>query len=389
MNKLSKQIDLVYERQWNPLNSLVPALAKLNLLGQLWGGFPKRRYVASGIPEHIIRTFPFAALWNYAARKFHLPESLILNEPKWVGRWVSRQKNLSSTVWANGTAFRYIFPALQGSGRTLILERGSSHPEDLYLLPQLARKEAGMAYSQKLPPAVLDEVQKIPLCDFIITGSKMITDSYVTRGYPTERIFTVSYGIDTSAYPSVQRKVKHGEPIRIGVAGIVGFRKGFTRMLRLGEWAKERGLDVELRFAGPIFDRECLKILESSSASCSLLGTLKGKDLIQFYHSLDIIALPSYEDGFGLSVLEGMATGLPAIVSSKTGAKEAIMQGVNGFVMDKFSYPEFDTVLKPCFEKPEMLITMGHEARNTVASQFTSSHYEQRLKTALDRILTL
>ncbi|MEM1158910.1 MAG: glycosyltransferase family 4 protein [Verrucomicrobiota bacterium] len=382
-----KKIDVVYERQWNPLNNLIAALISSGHMGKLYGGFPKFRYAAYGIPPQIIRTFPIAALYNHLLQKVGLPKQFRLNEPRWIGKWVARQKGLAPIIWANGTAFRFLFPNLKDHQRMLILERGSSHPEDVYWLPQLARKEAGLPYSNELPTAIIDEIQKISLCDFIIAGSQMITESYVSRGYPKERIFSVSYGINPSAYPLVQRKVKDSSTIVIGIAGIVGFRKGFNRMLRIGEWAAERGFDVELRFAGPLYDRECLGLLATSQAKCTLLGTLKGEDLIDFYHSLDVIALPSYEDGFGLSVLEGMSTGLPAIVSSKTGAKEAIKNSVNGAVLSQFSYQEFDTVLKPWLENPESLATMGQEARKAVEAQFTQKHYEQRLQTALKKIL--
>lgn len=50
----SRLIDVVYERPWRPMPNPVFFLKSLGRMGRLYGGFPKARYTASGIPEDII-----------------------------------------------------------------------------------------------------------------------------------------------------------------------------------------------------------------------------------------------------------------------------------------------------------------------------------------------
>ena len=382
----SSPIDVIYERQWSSLGNVVKALSSLGRMGRLYGGFPKFRYTRAGIPADIIRTFPVASLWNHAAGKLHLPASLQLDEPRWVGHWVARKQDLAPTVWANGTVHRFLFPELKGSGRTLVLERGSSHPEPFFLLQQQARKEAGYTYTDKLPSSVLDEIEKNKLADFLIAGSEMIRQGYIKRGFPSDRAFNCSYGIDPAYFPYMERLSPRNRPLKIGIVGIVGFRKGLSRALRLGEWAKDRKYDAELHFVGPIFDQESRALISQTPAKVVLHGVVKGTPLLDLFHSFDLYMLPSYEDGFGISVIEAMSTGIPAIVSHTTGAKEAIEHGVNGWCLEEFSYDVFDAHLKEVFETPEILNIMGLSARHSVLKDYTSSHYFQRLKKALETI---
>ena len=380
----SSLIDLVYERQWSSLGNVVKALARLGRTGRLYGGFPKFRYTRAGIPAEIIRTFPLAALWNHAAGRLHLPPSFQLEEPRWVGNWVAGHKDLAPTVWANGTAHRFLFPKLKESGRTLILERGSSHPEPFFLLQQQARKEAGFNFNLELPPSVIDETAKNSLADFLIAGSDMIKDGYVERGFPAERAFSCAYGIDPSLFPFKERLLTAS--VKVGVVGIVGFRKGLQRAIRLGEWARDRNIPLEIHFIGPIHDNEAHAILNATKATIVVHGIVKGPELTRLLHSFNLYCLPSYEDGFGISVLEAMSSGLPSIVSVNTGAKEAIRHGKSGWILQDFSYEEFDNVLIDACKSSDTLQAMGLEAHKSILQHYTDEHYFRRVNSALQSI---
>lgn len=58
-------------------------------------------------------------------------------------------------------------------------------------------------------------------------------------------------------------------------------------------------------------------------------------DMLGFYNSINCTVMPSFLETFGLVALEGMAKGIPSIVSSYCGAKEIIKDGENGFVFEK------------------------------------------------------
>ena len=55
--------------------------------------------------------------------------------------------------------------------------------------------------------------------------------------------------------------------------------------------------------------------------------------LERYYRAADIFIMLSKFDTFGMVVLEAMASGLPAIVSPNVGAKDLVVEGVNGFIL--------------------------------------------------------
>ncbi|MEI7590028.1 MAG: glycosyltransferase family 4 protein [Deltaproteobacteria bacterium] len=63
-------------------------------------------------------------------------------------------------------------------------------------------------------------------------------------------------------------------------------------------------------------------------------GILPQEKLIQTYFASDAFIMLSFFDTFGMVVLEAMASGLPAIISGNVGAKDVIVEGENGFVID-------------------------------------------------------
>jgi len=56
-------------------------------------------------------------------------------------------------------------------------------------------------------------------------------------------------------------------------------------------------------------------------------------DMASFYAASDLFAMPSGFDTFGLVVLEAMAAGLPVIITERTGAKDLVKSGLQGFVV--------------------------------------------------------
>jgi glycosyltransferase involved in cell wall biosynthesis len=55
--------------------------------------------------------------------------------------------------------------------------------------------------------------------------------------------------------------------------------------------------------------------------------------LPEFFDSIDVLLVPSWEEPFGLVVLEGMASGIPVIATAAGGPLDIISSGVNGVLV--------------------------------------------------------
>src|SRR5580765_8640393 len=87
---------------------------------------------------------------------------------------------------------------------------------------------------------------------------------------------------------------------------------------------------------------------------------------------MDIFIFPSYTDTFGLVILEAMASGVPVIVTPRTGDGVGIRNGIDGFMTEDFSERAL------CLMRNETLRrTMGAEARQTACSRSWCAVFEE------------
>lgn len=372
------KVDMVWERDWF-LGLVSGALLRLGYLGTVYGGFPKYRYLRLGIPAEKIRTKPGAALWNYGVDRMRLPAGLRTDEPRRIGNWVAQQRKLAPAVLVNGTAYRFLFPKLMKRPVLRLVERGSMYPEDFFRFPQKARQEAGYPFQETLPNEIVDEMEKAHLAEATICGSEMIRESYLKRGFPAEALHTVHYGVDPHRFSPATHEPAEGRKLRVGWLGVVGFRKGLDRVRRISEWAAARELALEFHFVGPIQDPESGEILRRFRQPYVLHGVQKGEALKQMLPQWDLYLLPSYEEGFPVSVLEAMSAGIPAIVSNDTGAREAVAKDEGGVVLSTFAFEELDRRLLPLCQNRNLRIQKGQKAKERVRNYFTLGKYQEKL----------
>jgi glycosyltransferase involved in cell wall biosynthesis len=57
------------------------------------------------------------------------------------------------------------------------------------------------------------------------------------------------------------------------------------------------------------------------------------KEVFEYYAAADCLVLPSYHELFSLATLEGLAGGLPLLLSDTSGSDEVVKSGENGFIV--------------------------------------------------------
>ena len=372
------KVDLVWERDWF-LGLVSGTLEKLGYLGTVFGGFPRYRYLRLGIPAEKIKTRPGAALWNYGLDRLRLPPRLRMDEPQRIGNWVAQQAYLAPAVLVNGTAYRFLFPKILARPVMRLVERGSMFPEDFFRLPQKAREEAGYPYQKDLPAEIVDEIAKAQLAQTTICGSERVRQSYLRRGFNPEKFHTIHYGVDPDRFFSAVHEDPRGRNLRVGWLGVIGFRKGIDRVRRISEWAAEKSMPLEFHFVGPVQDPESLEILRRFRRPYFLHGVKKGVELKSLVARWDFYLLPSYEEGFPVSVLEAMSAGIPVVVSGDTGAAEAVGKEEVGSVLE-FSDPgELEGGFRRLCQDAVFRREAGARARQRVQKNFSLDVYRSKI----------
>lgn len=120
------------------------------------------------------------------------------------------------------------------------------------------------------------------------------------------------------------------------------------------------------------------------------MGWFDYNSLGYFYSSSDIFVFPTYEDTWGLVVLEAMAFAKPVLCSKLAGAQEMIQEGENGYIFN----PDCDSpdalaeIIKRFIDNPNIIEPMGQKSK-TLASSHTPRAIADYLKCIIEFVLGL
>jgi glycosyltransferase involved in cell wall biosynthesis len=98
-------------------------------------------------------------------------------------------------------------------------------------------------------------------------------------------------------------------------------------------------------------------------------GFRQGEELARFYASADLLAFPSLSDTFGNVLLEGMASGLPAVGFRVPGPQDVIQDGETGRLAAEIDAASLSRVLQELLKEPGEVRRMGGAARRYAESQ--------------------
>ena len=164
--------------------------------------------------------------------------------------------------------------------------------------------------------------------DICIVASRFTASSLKERGIDSSRIVDLPLGADLSQFRFVTRP--HDSTFRILFVGGVGQRKGVKYLLQAFEAIEGPG--VELTLAGPL--PADLRPLAPYQGRVRLTGRLDQPQIVREMQRAHVLVLPSVFEGFGLVIVEAMATGLPVIASTHSAGPDVIREGRDGFVLE-------------------------------------------------------
>lgn len=102
------------------------------------------------------------------------------------------------------------------------------------------------------------------------------------------------------------------------------------------------------------------------------LGAKTHEDLKTIYASADVFVVPSVtakdggQEGFGLVILEAMASGLPVIASNSGGIKQLIVNGMNGLLCEEKCVKELVNGIKRVLEDNELYYEIINNTGNMI-----------------------
>jgi glycosyltransferase involved in cell wall biosynthesis len=101
------------------------------------------------------------------------------------------------------------------------------------------------------------------------------------------------------------------------------------------------------------------------------VGAIAHDELPRFYAAMDVLCLPTYREGFPVTILEGAAMALPCVASRVTGCVDAVVAGETGQLVAPGDAASLSAALMTYVNDAPLRSSHGLAARARVKAQFS------------------
>ena len=264
----------------------------------------------------------------------------------------------------------------------MLLERQSLEVQTQKNIIEEEYKRLGMKFNLITEDILKRNLNEQELTDYFMVSSNFIAESFINIGIERSKIKVNPLGVDIIRFSNV--KLREDDVFRIVYVGMITIRKGIHKLIEV--WKKLNLKKSELILVGRFYPKE-KSFFNNIFFDCPNLIRINGTSCPEeYYRKSSIFVIPSVEDGFGSVVLEAMASGLPVIVSDRVGAKECVVNGVNGFIYDYDNLEELADKILYFYNNRDFLQKFGDSARKHI-QKYSWENYIDREKNILKEII--
>ena len=101
-------------------------------------------------------------------------------------------------------------------------------------------------------------------------------------------------------------------------------------------------------------------------------------DMVEVFHKLDIVCLPSYREGLPKVLIEAASCGLPIVTTDVPGCREIVREDDNGLLVPPKNAPVLADKLEMLIRDPELRQRLGQRGRERVVNEFSTDHVVQQ-----------
>lgn len=215
------------------------------------------------------------------------------------------------------------------------------------------------------------------ICDRFVAISQCVKDDIIQYGANAGKVHVVYNAIDLTRFQPASRSHNPNDNFRIGsVARIMPEKKGQDVLLEAIGLIHKKYPKIQCVFAGEpdtAHQEAFCQLKETARAldiadQVSFLGNVD--DVPGLLATLDVFVLPSRYEGFGISLVEAMAMGIPCIASCLDGPAEVLQNGKYGLLFPVGNAQELALKLEQLIEDYATYKTSATETIQYVKTQY-------------------
>jgi glycosyltransferase involved in cell wall biosynthesis len=220
--------------------------------------------------------------------------------------------------------------------------------------------------------------------EFITFDSSGAMEEWTAISGSSQRLRLVHQGVDLGEFESIARfgrRVDPEAPVRLMSVARLTPHKRIADAVRAVRELIDEGLNVTYSIVSDGPERATLEAMCADlglGGHVSFLGFVSRGRLVSELSDADLFVHPSAAEGFGVAVVEAMASGLPVVVANSLGVRDIVDDGNDGYLYEPGDVARLAALLSLLVRNPQMRQTFGRRGREAVFARFAwSRHMEQ------------
>ncbi len=243
------------------------------------------------------------------------------------------------------------------------------------------------------------QVRLLREADLVVTPTALEGQAIASWGVDPRRLLTLPMSIereDVTGGDGRRFRESYQVPanaVLVGQLGALDPNKGTLDLVRamdrINQGRSEHDM-VRLVLAGapsPDFDTFVRDRPESDRRWLKVLGPLPKEQVADFYDALDVFAMPSRTDSFGIVYLEAWANGKPVVAASAGGVVEVVKHEENGLMVPFGDVGALADALSRLIGDPALAGRLGETGREAVLR--SDATWDARFETLMGRVRAL
>ena len=146
-----------------------------------------------------------------------------------------------------------------------------------------------------------------------------------------------------------------------------------TRLLLVGNFEEGDTLDMNIK--------------EEIITNPAIINVGFQKDVRPFFKMMTIFVFPTYREGFGVSLMEAAAMGVPSISSNIIGCNEIIKNGYNGILIPPRSIKSLTKTMRMVLKDKDKINEMSYVCRDYVGKKYEQNKLWEKTLNTYSKIL--
>jgi len=225
----------------------------------------------------------------------------------------------------------------------------------------------------------------------IVCVCKALVEEFSAWPDYKKRVVPIYNGIDLMEFdprrvPEEEIRAKYNiskDDIVIGLVGQISHRKGQHRLINIAPDLVRRYPNVHFLIVGSSreweYETEIRRMITERNLQKHFIFTGDEREMPRIYKALDILVLPTLQEGFGRVVVEAESMEIPVVVSNAGGLVEVVEPGKTGFIYTLGKNEEMLDYLMRLCGNPELRRSMGVAGRDFIREHFSQERMVEQI----------